>query len=79
MDVKLTWFHDISRGLADKLDSLWKLAEAYQSTENEIKQFADQIANSWTSVNRQVIFVLFLKHIFFLFSKYFLIFHTSLI
>ncbi|XP_017761733.1 PREDICTED: uncharacterized protein LOC108551899 [Eufriesea mexicana] len=54
LDVKLTWFHDISRDLADKLDSLWKLAETHQSTKNEIKQFADQIANSWTSVNRQI-------------------------
>lgn len=54
MDVKLTWFHNVSRSLTDKLDSLWKLAEAHQPGENEIKQFADQIANSWTCVNRQV-------------------------
>ncbi|XP_006558641.1 uncharacterized protein LOC102680338 [Apis dorsata] len=48
------WFHNISRSLTDKLNSLWKLAEAYQPTENEIKQFADQISNSWTCVNRQI-------------------------
>ncbi|KAK1125275.1 hypothetical protein K0M31_005649 [Melipona bicolor] len=54
LDVKLTWFHNISRSLTDKLDSLWKLAETHQPTENEIKQFADQIASSWTSINRQI-------------------------
>ncbi|CAL7935299.1 unnamed protein product [Xylocopa violacea] len=54
LDVKLAWFHSVSCGLTDKLDSLWRLAKAHQPAENEIKQFADQIANSWTSVNRQI-------------------------
>ncbi|XP_060811397.1 uncharacterized protein LOC132904703 [Bombus pascuorum] len=54
LDVKLVYFHNVSRSLADKLESLWKLAEAHQPTENEIKQFADQIAGLWTSINRQI-------------------------
>lgn len=58
------YFHNASRSLADKLESLWKLAEAHQPTENEIKQFADQIAGLWTSINRQVIFILLLKNLF---------------
>lgn len=65
------YFHNVSRSLADKLESLWKLAEAHQPTENEIKQFADQIAGLWTSINRQVIFILLLKN-FFSYSKLFL-------
>ena len=70
MDVKLTWFHNISRSLTDKLDSLWKLAETHQPTENEIKQFADQIASSWTSINHQVIFIYTLKIYFFDFLNF---------
>lgn len=70
------WFHNISRSLTDKLNSLWKLAEAYQPTENEIKQFADQISNSWTCVNRQVI--LLLKYIFLL-SKFYIFTSFNLI
>ncbi|CAK9804218.1 hypothetical protein ANTPLA_LOCUS3996 [Anthophora plagiata] len=54
LDIKLMWFHNTSRGLADKLDSLRRLAEAHEPTENEIKLFADQITNSWTSVNRRI-------------------------
>ncbi|XP_046141932.1 uncharacterized protein LOC114872347 [Osmia bicornis bicornis] len=54
LETKLTWYNNVSRGLADKLDSLWKLAEAHHSSGNEIKQFADQISHSWTSVNRQI-------------------------
>ncbi|XP_012144009.1 uncharacterized protein LOC105662889 [Megachile rotundata] len=54
LETKLTWFNNISRGLADKLDSLWKLSEAHHPAGNEIKQFADQISYSWTSMNRQI-------------------------
>lgn len=71
------WFHNISRSLTDKLNSLWKLAEAYQPTENEIKQFADQISNSWTCVNRQVI--CFTLKIHFLLSRLYIFTSFSLI
>ncbi|XP_054013357.1 uncharacterized protein LOC128895101 [Hylaeus anthracinus] len=54
LETKLTCFDNISRGLADKLDSLWSLAEAHHPQGNEIKQFADQISSSWTSINRQI-------------------------
>lgn len=72
------YFHNVSRSLADKLESLWKLAEAHQPTENEIKQFADQIAGLWTSINRQVIFILLLK-IFFHTRNCFFTFYICLI
>lgn len=65
------YFHNVSRSLADKLESLWKLAEAHQPTENEIKQFADQIAGIWASINRQVIFILLLKKFFFILKTMF--------
>ncbi|XP_076663066.1 uncharacterized protein LOC143366117 [Andrena cerasifolii] len=53
-ETKLMWFNNVSRGLTDKLDSLWSLAEAHQTDGNEIKQFADQILSLWTSISRQV-------------------------
>ncbi|XP_076169976.1 uncharacterized protein LOC143148020 [Ptiloglossa arizonensis] len=54
LESKLTWFNNISRGLMDKLDSLWSLAEARHPEGNEIKQFADQVSSSWTSLSRQI-------------------------
>ncbi|XP_076248251.1 uncharacterized protein LOC143188081 [Calliopsis andreniformis] len=54
LEAKLTWFNNVSHSLADKLDSLWSLAEARYPDGNEIKQFADQISNSWTTMNRQI-------------------------
>lgn len=63
------WFNNVSRGLADKLDSLWSLAEAHQTEGNEIKQFADQILSLWTSISRQVKFYLpFISKTFYLLS-----------
>ncbi|XP_015434295.1 PREDICTED: uncharacterized protein LOC107190078 [Dufourea novaeangliae] len=54
LETKLVLFHNVLRNLLDKLDSLWNLAEARHHGGNEIKQFADQISNSWTSISRQI-------------------------
>lgn len=71
-------FNDISRCLLDKLDSLWNLADTHHPEENEIKQFTDKISNSWTSINRQVIFYVFLEHLYLLSVIYILFVHIHM-
>ncbi|XP_078033995.1 uncharacterized protein LOC144468420 [Augochlora pura] len=54
LESKLLVFNNISRGLENKLDSLWNLIDPLHPGGNEIKQFVDKISNSWTSINRQI-------------------------
>lgn len=54
LETKLEWFNKIRSNFADKLKSLWSLAEIHCPENDEIKKFANHISNLWTIMNQQV-------------------------